>query len=332
MNPRRLLHALTILALICLAVTPAAAQEAVLGRWLGPRLGDLKPLASYRGAYSPSRPLGSQSGDLSYQLHRLDFLTPLSQSDRHELALYGHAGLWALDTHARLPYGGAELPDSWWDLKLGASFRREYKPGWIWGGELTLGSPSDQPFGGMDQTSVSATAFLRLPSSGDNAWLVMANYSNTRDFLGGAPIPGLAYAYNPGPKFNAIIGAPLVMLKYRPIKPLTLTGFYFYPRNINARASYDLARDWQVFTAFEWKHQRYFRADRPHDEDRWFFYQKQALAGVTWRPYPDWSLVACAGWAFDRLMFEGENYGDRHQNRIDLDDGMVYGLEAVLRF
>lgn len=38
------------------------------------------------------------------------------------------------------------------------------------------------------------------------------------------------------------------------------------------------------------------------------------------------------GWAFDRFFFQGENYGDRWQDRVSLEDGVFFGGQIGYRF
>ena len=46
----------------------------------------------------------------------------------------------------------------------------------------------------------------------------------------------------------------------------------------------------------------------------------------------DLTLDLSAGWAFDRMWFEGEDFDERGQNRLDLDDGLYVGAVVSFRF
>ena len=329
----RLILACLLIMIGCLAGAPAArAQE--LGNWMIPEVGNLKYNLSYDFAYSPDRSVEGQETDMGYASHTGRFLAPLWQNPRDELALHGRASYMSVDTAAILPTSGREFPGDLWDLRLGATYRHKMDRGWVWGGELTVGSPSDKPFNKMDDTSISATATLLTPWGQNKAhrWLFLLNYSNTRDFLANVPIPGAAYAYMPDKNLSILLGLPLASIRYKPAPKWTLSGLYIYPRTIISSAAYRPLKWVEGSVGFDWTYQRWFLSDRSDDKDRLFFYQKEAKAGVKFFLPQGLVLNLTGSYAFDRLWFQGDDWDDRDQDRVNLENGYIFRAMVNWRF
>ena len=330
-HPWARLTGLLILAATWLAAPLALAAPINFGAWLSPELGKLKPNLSYEATWSPDQNVSGQSAQLGYVQQSLSVFAPVVQSQRQELSLMANADHLPLDSEVRFPSGKA-FPSDLYDIGLGGMYRYKLDNGLIAGGFLRVGSPSDQPFQDTDEISLNASAFLRLPSSGKNAWLLLLNYDNHRDFLGGSPIPGVAYWWEPSEQFQVLLGLPLLSARYKPWKRTTVTFTYTYPHNIFARVAQRLTKPLAVFAGFEWSNQRWFLADRTHYEDMLYFNQKKWLAGAVYTLAPGVNLELTGGWAFDRMFFVGENYGDRDQERVDLDNGAFFKGQITYRF
>ncbi|MBU1274923.1 MAG: hypothetical protein KJ720_06055 [Proteobacteria bacterium] len=321
-----------LIALICCLAWAGAARAQVLDAWMIPEVGKLKFNLNYDVTYSPDRQVEGQEVDMGYTRHSGRFLAPLWQTSRHELALHGRAAYMSVDTSAILPTSGREFPGDLWDLRLGATYRHKMDRGWVFGGEFTVGSPSDKPFNKFDDTSVSATATLLTPQGKNHRWLFLLNYSNTRDFLAGIPIPGVAYAYTPGPHLNILLGLPVASIRYKPAPKWTLSGLYIYPRTIITRFAY---RPWhwgEGFVGFDWTYQRWFLSDRTDDKDRLFFYQKEAKVGLKFFLPQGLTMNLTGSYAFDRLWFQGDDWDDRDQDRINLENGYILSATLNWRF
>lgn len=321
---------LTLLLPLLLAA-PAPAAPVGLGAWLSPELGKQQTRMSYRADIYPDQEVKDQKADLGYLRHDFKLTTPLWQNERQELSLGLGAEYLPLDTTARFPSGQA-LPEELWNLSASGTYRRRLDNGWIAGGMLRVDSASDKPFHSEKESGFNATAFLRLPSAGKNAWLAFLNYDYNRDFLGGLPIPGAAYWYEPGDSFQALLGLPLASLRYRPAKDLTLTGTYIVPTTLHTRASYRLARPLSVFVGYEMFNERWYLSARPREDNRLFYYQKRGMAGVDLTLTRGLRLEVMGGYSFDRLLFQGENWGDRDQERVDIADGAFLSGQLSYRF
>ena len=322
---------LLMACLFCLSAV-ATAQAQPLESWLDPTLGDMKTTLAYNFIYSPDRQVEGQEVDMGYQQHTGMFNTPLWQNSNNELAMHGRAAYMGVNTDAILPNSGQAFPKDLYDVRLGGTYRYKMKKNWVLGGELTIGSPSDKPFNSYDDTSINATATLMTVQEKKHFWLFLLNYSNTRDFLADIPILGAAYAYMPDKDFQLLLGLPLASVRWRPIKKLNLYGLYVYPRTIVTKVGYNILGPAELYGGFEWTYMRWFLHERTDKKDRLFFFQKQLKLGIKSPLYKGLSADLACGYVFDRLWFQGDDYDDRNQDRVDLENGVQVTLNLVWRF
>ena len=328
---RRPWIALGIIAALLALPSPARAQAGP--EWLlGQEVGRLKFSLAYESTIYPDRGVAGQATDLGMVQHRLRGVAPLLQSDRFEWALFG--GLKALDlgTRAILPTTGGPFPGTLWDVSLGTAARGKLENNWIVGGDLIVGSPSDEPFASFEEMTLTADAFLRIPWSKEVAGIFLLNYSKGREFAPDFPLPGFILAYEPGRDLNLLIGMPFSSLRWAPIKDLELSLSYILVRTVRAQVSYRWLEPLRVYAGFDWDSQRFFRHDRTDDDQRLSYYEKRVGGGLRWEPSLNIFAEASGGYAFDRLWFEGEKYADRSHNRLDIGDGPYVQLRIGFRF
>jgi hypothetical protein len=316
---------------VLFTITPARAQEA-MSELFSPEIRQPQPVTEYRFTTFLDQPVGGQTGSMNMMQHDFRLRVPLDANERRAWALHTRLRLLDIDTGVRLPDTGEKFPGMLSDIRVGATYKTELDNGMTGGAIFEFGSPSDKPFASGDEILVNASGYLRIPRDEQSAWLVLVNFSNNRDFLANVPIPGFAYAYRPDQKLTLVGGIPFSMVRWRPADRWTVEGSFFIPRTAFAKLSYQLTDPLQLYAAFDWTNQRYFRHERRDDDDRLFYFQKRALAGARWQIDPDCFLDLSGGWAFDRFWFEGEDYGDRGDNRIDISDGPVMQMRFVLKF
>ncbi len=328
------MHTVTRMTLLAalLGLTGLAAGQGAPMDWLrvdtlGRRGAELEIDSEYACSQGtdPSGGMGWWQGEVGLSM-------PLLQrEDRHDLSLALQVEQMTLDSSVRLPQVGAPFPDHLWDVGTGLVGRTDTEWG-LMGLSAIVHSPSDRPFEQAEDVELAALAFWRIEQSDELAWLVMLGYDGPIRFDNDPPLPGAALMYTPGRQLQLGAGVPLSWVVWRPIETVTLSGFYLLPRTIATRAAWQCAGPVTLFAGFSWDNRAYYRHDRADDEDALTLYEKRLAAGVEWALSEHISLEAQVGFAFDRFWFEGEDYDDRGDDRIDLGDGPFTALTLRVSF
>jgi len=322
-----------VFAVAVLSGWPAmgGAEEPFL-RLLGPRAADLRVEAELSGHGYPERHVEGQSETVSRwgQGATVSAVSPFGPEGEGGMsAKVKHVGL---HSESRLPDSGDPLPDHLWELRLGGTYRR-FLDGDRWLGlSAAVGSQSDEPFHSPDEVGVDATAVYRVPWGESSALLFLLNYSNTRDFWNHVPLPGLACSYQPSRRVLALVGLPASFLRAQWESGWGVSLFYLLPRTARAETSYRFFPEATAFAAFQMDHEQHFRAGREDKGDRLAYYEKRVEAGLRYEAPADLDLEVAVGYAFDRYYFEGRDFGDRGDDRLDLRDGPLLRGEAKIRF
>jgi uncharacterized protein DUF6268 len=309
---------------------PAGAQQA--GMWLDPRLGRLQTSAGYQVRSYWNEDVGGQDAEMAFTQHELSVMTPITQSERQEWALFGKFKVLDLNTGVKLPDTRSAFPEDLWDLRLGVTYRRIVQDDWLIGAKLGIGSASDAPFGSDSETEVSVLGFLRIPHQERNAWLFFLAFQTGLDSVDSIPLPGVGYHWVSSEKFQAVLGVPFLWARYRPVERLTLQASWRMLYTVNAEASYQIADDLSLYAAYDWDDQRFLREGRRDDDDRLYYYEQRVSGGLRWKLHEHASINVGGGYAFRRFWFEGEDYGDRDQNRFFLGDGPFLAAQVAIRF
>ncbi len=313
-------------AAIMLITSFASAQDRYDFQ-LSPNLGNAKQETEYAVTSSFDEHIAHQGAEMRMTEHKFRLSFPLKQDENNEWLL--HTGLTAIevDSNARFPDTWRKFPDRLWDIRLGTTYRHRFDNGWIGGGNITIASPSDRPFAGHEEVMVAATGFLRIPDGERNSWYFFLNYAKDREFASNIPLPGVAYNYRPNEQLDLLAGLPMSRVEWKPIDKLTMQASYFVPRNISAKVGYDIFESMQLYTRFDWFNKRFFHHDRQDDDDRLIYYEKRVVLGLHWDIQENIYMDLFGGWAFDRFWYEGEDYGDRGDNRLDMADGPIVKLQ-----
>ena len=314
--------------LLLMLPIPASAQ---LEQLMNPTLGQVMPRAEYRYTFYPERDVEGQSARFGVTEHRVSLTTPIHQNSTDEFSLSASVKFQDVDTHAIFPHTGDQFPKNLWDIRLSPASRHQFENGWSAGVAIIAGPASDEPFNSEHELIVRATSFLRVPSGERNAWIFMLNYTNVSDFLGGIPLPGLAYVYSPSDTFTAVIGLPFTIVQAKPAEKLELEFMYTAIQRIRARATYAIFRPLRVWTGFEWDYDVYLRADRQDYHDRLFYYEKRLGGGVRF-DLRHIGFEVAGGYAFDRFYFEADSYSNRDRNRLDVGNAPFVVGRINVRF
>ena len=294
-----------------------------------PAVGHAQLRLTDRVTWFPEEPVAGQSTHLSAVQQDFSFALPLWQDTTNEWSAFTRVRGEFFRTHALLPDTGQAFPEELWRVQFGTTYRHQFANGWLGGGAVSGGSASDQPFVRLHDLFLGGHAFLRVPQGTHNAWLFSLAYAPAGELP--FPLPGVAYLVHPSEQFLAAIGLPLY-LRYRPWDTLTLEGSYMLLRTVHARATYRLLPPVVLFAGFDWENESYRLADRLHDQDRFFSYEKRLTAGVHFIINRSLALDLTSGYVFDRFYFEGQHYSDRNQNRIDVGAGPMVSLQGRVRW
>lgn len=314
------------------ALVASSSGQDDVRRLTRPGLGALEAASSFESAFYFDRDAGGRSSRMRFAEHRFAALFPIAQDERQEFSLSASFDALDFDTDAILPDTRGTFPDHLWDVRIGGTYRRELTNGWIAGGHVSVGSPSDRPFAGADEVLVTAMGLTRIPHGERGAWLLMLQYANTRDWLPHVPLPGVAYEYRASDRLLATLGVPFSNIRYSPIPALTFEGSYVLPRRVSTRVTYAVDERLKLYAGFNWTSRSYFRHDRADDDDRLTHYQKRIEAGARMDITDGLRLDVTGGFAFDRFWFEGEDYGDRGDNRLDIGDGPFVAASVRVSF
>lgn len=331
-----LLRTLTVAILV--AAAPATFAQTAFERAVSPEMTEGTLFANYELTTYFTEDVAEQRDGLHLMRHDFAFTAPVWQPEdaSQELLLGGDFTIFDIDTGARLPRADSflrspALPGELYDVGITTTYRTKLGNDAVTGVSFRFGSASDRPFASSDEITLLLNAFYRLPAGDTSAWLFLLNWSNNREFAPYVPIPGVAYEWKPDERLSLFAGLPYTSVRWAPIEQLSLEGTYFIPRTIHAQINYLPIKPLKIYAAFDWESWRFFRADRPDDDDRLQYYEKRVAAGVRWSfdatAYVDFS----GGYAFDRFFFEGEGYDDRGDHRVNVSDGPFLMLQFGLR-
>jgi hypothetical protein len=157
---------------------------------MNPTLGEMMPRAEYKLVYYP----GEQVHGQPTNLRLFNIAVTVSQDPSNEWSLTGDTSYKRLGTSARLPATHQRLSDELWNVELGGAYRHKFDNDWIGALGVTVGSPSDKPFDSLrGETVLRGIGMLRIPYRERDAWILSLFYGTDTEFLGGIPVPGLAY-------------------------------------------------------------------------------------------------------------------------------------------
>jgi hypothetical protein len=220
------------------------------------------------------------------------------------------------------------FPGQLWDVAAGVAYSHEFDNRWTLGTVVSAGSASDKPF---ENNTLNGTLFtyLSIPRLETDAWIFSLYYSPTSDFP--YPIPGIAYYYNPNDSLMMNIGVPF-FVKWKPTSALTFDLFYFPVRTVMARATWELGQYTSVYAAYNWSNEGYFLANRPNRDDRLYAYEMRLTGGLRFNLPWSLQLDISAGWVFDRFYFQGRNYSDHNNDRINVEPGPFGAISLRYKF
>jgi hypothetical protein len=286
--------------------------------------------ADYRVTWFPDEVVPKQPTHLGYLQQDFSASAPVWQNCANEWSFFTNVRSEVFHTLAILPDTQQPFPQDLWNIRLGTTYRHQFDNDWISGVSLSVGSASDRPFNGIQEMTVGVNSFLRIPQGEHNAWLFSLSYSTTSELP--FPIPGVAYIWQPSDQFRANVGLPFQVM-WRPWDDLTLDFSYMLLTTVHARATYRLCRPVRLYVSYAVENESYLLADRENSNDRFFYRDQRASAGVQVNFCPQASLDLSGGYVFDRFYFESQNGASNTSfNRVDVGDGPFLSLQLRIHW
>jgi hypothetical protein len=331
----RQLPALTLAALVLAGAGGALAGEGGLGALFRPWP---KGRVSRGGidfrAYT-TEDVEDSDEDLAMWGFGVRETVPLYDGEKDEVLFSVNYRILRVHTGARLPRSPDErFPQSLQRIGVGAIWRHDFGEGRSGALSVRAGSASDELFS-EDTTVVSASVVTRLPDgTGQGAWILGLGYQNRRGNgdLDHIPLPVLAYQRRFGGRNWLVVGVPFLATHLETESRVKLDLSYALLRTVRAKLGYGITKQLDVYGAFAWESESYWRAGREDEDDRLVFCEKRLGLGLGYRFNRQLSLGFEAGWSFDRFVYEDEDYDDRDDNWLEIDDAAYARLVLRVSF
>jgi len=296
--------------------------------WLSPRPNEFSVKASAATTLYSDEDVADQDADFEAARHDLNLRVKLGPAAESEWLLSLDTESWALDTPARFDESGLRLPQELHQVAAGVTYRRLLENNWLVGQNLQFGSASDKPFDSAEEMFIRGTTFLKLPSGRYNAWLMFLNFDTHREF---PVLPGLAYQVVLAENLFAVVGVPVLTVEWQPVKTTHFGLSYFPVKQFNARLTHRFGEPWTAAASFQWDSSLFSRAGRDDRDDRIELEEKRVKLELAYAFTEQLSLAAHGGYAFGRRLGEGDDYDERSENDIDIEDAWFGGAELRWR-
>jgi hypothetical protein len=307
-------------------VVPPEPQDRERAFRSGPPGGGSRAPFQARLTWLPAETLKDRPGSLGMNGQQLELGFPVRmEPESIWLALAGVRRL-EIATSAVFPDSGLAVPDQLWDIEAGLMHFRDLAGGGRAGGMVRVGSPSDQPYGAWRDMTVTALAFLEVPSGARDSWNFSLFYSPTGQIT--FPIPGIAYVWRPSERLQANLGVPF-SLEYRHTDAFSLTASYTPLTNVQVLARQSLGPYWSFYAGYRTVNETFLLADRNVDDERLYLFDQRATLGIERKLAYGWSLDMSAAYVFDRKLFQAESFSDSRRDRLAIDAGMAWTLQVV---
>ena len=290
--------------------------------------GDRAPLR-YRVQWQPAQEVIGQNQELDVFEQDFQFGAPVYMQTPHMLIFSGGIRYHQFNTEAVFPDSGNPFPNELWNIRIGKNYIYNFANGWTGGLNVNIGSASDQPFGDLRNYNFGAIGFVTIPVYDRDAWNLALVYMPMSQIP--FPIPSVAYQWNPSEQFSMNIGLPFEV-SYRPTEQLSFEASYMLLTTVHAQTTYRWTEEWKSYVAFDWENQSWFLDQRIEDNERLFLYEMRLVTGIQKRFKNNFTIDVTTGYVFDRYFFNGEGFGDRDNDRIEIGAGPFLAIEGALRF
>jgi hypothetical protein len=312
---------LVLKALLFCALAFAAGND-FMGDLMSPPGMSRGPRARYEYRHYGNAGMNHESFELRQS--KFDVSTPLVTEENSQWRAHASADYDSINTKALFP-NGRQLPNRLWDIGAGLTHSRTVQGDRTLGGNFTVGSASDRPFGAGRDLGFSLNLTYKVPQENEAAWIFFVSMSNTRGFLNYLPLPGVAYAFKAGERTRLVLGIPFLMIFWRPLDPWIVTFMYFPIRTVELRVAYGSPRGLQPYALASFRSRNFRIYDRAEKEERLFNDEGLLQAGLN-LPVQRWlAFDLGGGLSFERKYFLAKKLTHRGSSPLITAENAVFG-------
>jgi hypothetical protein len=276
-----------------------------------------------------SRPVRGQDSTFTSYRQDMALTVPLSMTNPAKMLFFTLGLRWVhTETQAILPDSQRAFPQDLGVVQPGFFYRQVFNNGWSMNLGASLASPSDKPFNSYREIAPSVIGTLRMDRDNGDAWVASITYLPVE--LSPFPIPGIAYNYV-DENIDVMIGVPFEV-QWRFADNWSIEAGWLPVRRIRSQLTWQPDAELAFFAGFDWTNDNYLLSNRTNRDDFLFIYEKRVSGGIRFHPHQNITLDLVGGYGFDRTIFQGQKYDDRHQDRIDILSGPFGLVRLGIRF
>lgn len=180
---------------------------------------------------------------------------------------------------------------------------------WVLGATLGLGYSGSGPFEESRGIYGRASFIVARKFSEQDAVGIGIDYDGHRSYLPDCPLPGLAYSHTFDPHLDAVIGAPLSSITWKPDDHWRIYADWLLLTDFDINATYKLTKQIGLFAQVE-THRDQFWIPELTGHKRLLYLQRRVEGGINWDPFGEFHLTAAVGYAFSTDFRSGWDYRD----------------------
>jgi hypothetical protein len=224
------------------------------------------------------------------------------------------------------------VPTQLTDVDLSTIFNHKVENGDDWGIFASAGSDSNIPFNSIFEMDWQVTGVYHDKVDALHSWLFFLNYSPTRSFAPGVPLPGVGYlVINPENHTQIFLGLPF-FIGWQPSSEWNLSLSYFIPTSIDVEASRKISAESKIHFNFQWANELWLIANRSDNQQHLILDEKKLVLGLRCSFLENFFADFSGGFIFDQTLLLGHSITDRNMPNIELPPGLLAQVEIAAKF
>ncbi len=235
-------------------------------------------------------------------------------------------------THLKVDSDDGVLPKSFTDAQIGIGTGIAEFDGWVAGLTLGFGWAGANEFGDGDAYYGAATVMFGRQLDEHTSLGIALDYNGNRTIFPDVPLPGIVWTRQiPENNLEVSLGFPFAYGRWRPTEPLLLEINFTFPDFVGARVSYDLVPGVGIFGSLAQRTDAWQSDDLENKNDRIFFEQTLAEAGVRFSVHDQFVVLLAGGYAFRQEFSYGFDTR-KTDDIVEIDDGPFVRIEGSFSF